>query len=135
MIDYRETQEFAPEDLESLFKSVSWLSGNYPGKLARAMKNASTVISAWDGDLLVGLVNALDDGVLTAYAHYLLVRPAYQGQCIGRTLIDKLKAKYKEYLYLILVAEQEETVMFYEKLGFKAVKGATPVQILNASIQ
>jgi len=44
------------------------------------MKNFETVCSAWDGDKLVGLISAMDDGVMTAYVHYLLVDPAYQHQ-------------------------------------------------------
>jgi len=43
------------------------------------MHNSTRVISAWDGDKLVGLVRALDDGETVAFLHYLLVDPAYQG--------------------------------------------------------
>ena len=50
------------------------------------MQNSSHVISAWDGDKLVGLVRALDDGETIAFLHYLLVDPAYHGLHIGHTL-------------------------------------------------
>ena len=84
-ITYRTTKEFTPELLQRLFQSVRWESGNYPDKLARAMANSTAVVSAWDGDRLVGLVRALSDGETVAFLHYLLVDPAYQGQHIGGT--------------------------------------------------
>ena len=53
-----------------MFLSVEWSSGHYPDKLVAAMRNFSTVFSAWDGDKLVGMVCAMDDGVMNAYLHY-----------------------------------------------------------------
>jgi len=66
------------KQLQDLFLSVQWSSGNYPDQLQIAMTNSHRVISAWNGDQLVGLINALSDGVMTAYFHYLLVHPDYQ---------------------------------------------------------
>ena len=47
--------------------------------------NSSTVVTAWDGDRLAGLVRVLDDSEMVAYMHYVLVHPAYQ----GRGLLEK----------------------------------------------
>ncbi|MDH7526523.1 MAG: hypothetical protein QHH10_14605 [Peptococcaceae bacterium] len=73
-ITYKSTKEFNKDELKDLFLSVNWSSGHYPEKLVIAMKNSGSVFSAWDNDKLVGLINALDDGVMTAYVHYLLIR-------------------------------------------------------------
>lgn len=54
-IKFKETKEFTKQQLEQLFLSVNWSSGKYPDRLVRAMENSSNVISAWDGDKLVGL--------------------------------------------------------------------------------
>lgn len=81
-IEYKQTKDFTADELQKLFLSVHWESGNYPEKLVRAMHNSTRVISAWDGDKLVGLVRALDDGETVAFLHDLLVDPAYQGQYI-----------------------------------------------------
>ena len=61
-IIYRDIHEFESDDLKDLFLSVGWSSGHFPDKLAIAMKNFETVYSAWDGDELVGLISAMDDG-------------------------------------------------------------------------
>jgi len=78
-IEYKQTKDFTADELQKLFLSVHWESGNYPEKLVHAMHNSTRVTSAWDGDKLVGLVRALDDGETVAFLHYLLVDPAYQG--------------------------------------------------------
>lgn len=65
-----------------LFLSVGWSSGHYPQRLVVAMRNFEAVYVAWDDDVLVGLICAMDDGSLTACVHYLLVRPEYQGMGI-----------------------------------------------------
>ena len=76
-IAYKDIRAFTRESLERLFLSVGWSSGHFPDKLVVAMRNFQTVFSAWDGDRLVGMVCAMDDGIMNAYVHYLLVDPAY----------------------------------------------------------
>lgn len=127
-IQYKDTHDFSPADLESLFLSVEWSSGHFPERLAVAMRNFETVYSAWDGDKLVGLICAMDDGIMTAYIHYLLVRPEYQAQGIGKALTEKMTAHYKNYLRIVLVAYEKE-VGFYESCGFKRGEGTAPMFI------
>ena len=127
-ITYSETHDFTSADLESLFLSVEWSSGHYPDKLVQAMRGFQTVISAWDGDKLVGMICAMDDTVMTAYVHYLLVRPVYQDKGIGRELVSKVKEKYKDYLRIVVVAYDKE-IKFYEHCGFVKSEDASPMFI------
>ena len=83
---YNDTREFSPEALEELFLSVQWESGNHPERLAKALLHYGAVFSAWDGSRLAGLVAVMDDGTMTAYVHYLLVYPRYQGYGVGSWL-------------------------------------------------
>lgn len=73
------------------------VSAQYPNKLYRALMNSETVLTAWDGDKLVGLARAIDDGAILAQVHYVLVRPSYQGQGIAGALIERIRAHYKDY--------------------------------------
>ena len=115
---YKNLKDFKEKDLRDLFLSVEWSSGHYPDKLVIAMKNSGTVFTAWDGDKLIGLINALDDGTMTAYVHYLLINPAYQGNGIGKELVRLLVEKYKDYLRIVLIAYDKE-VDFYKNCGFE----------------
>lgn len=121
MITYKDTHEFTAEELQDLFLSVEWSSGHFPDKLVIAMKHFETVYTAWDGDKLVGLVCAMDDSIMTAYIHYMLVRPKYHKMGIGKTLLEKMKEHYKDYLRIVLVAYDKE-LGFYEHCGFEKAK-------------
>ena len=127
-IVYKDTKEFSTVELEHLFLSVEWASGYFPNKLMIALRNFDTVFSAWDGDRLVGLVGAMDDGIMNAYVQYLLVDPAYFGNDIGKTLVSKIKQKYVNYMRIAIIAYNEE-VDFYEKCGFVKNDGASPLFI------
>lgn len=129
-IAYKDIHEFKKEDLEELFLSVEWSSGHFPDKLVIAMRNFSTVYSAWDEDKLVGMACAMDDGIMTAYIHYMLVRPEYHHQGIGRTLLEMMKEHYKSYLRIALIA-YHTGLGFYESYGFKRAEDASPMFITS----
>ncbi len=130
-IRYTDEKYYTQEQVQALFQSVNWLSGNYPERLMKALDNCETVFTAWYGEQLVGIINAIDDGELTAYAHYLCVHQKYQGYGIGRHLLELLKEKYNDYLYLILIAEHDSLVEFYRRNGFDEVEGTHVVAIQN----
>ena len=128
MIEYKSDKELGAAELERLFLSVEWSSGHYPEKLETAMRNYETVLTAWDGEKLIGLLSAMDDGVMTAYIHYLLVDPEYQGQGIGKALVETAKKKYADYLRIVLVSYNKE-VGFYESCGFTRETESSPMCI------
>ena len=129
-IKYRDIKDFSENDLKNLFLSLNWSSGHYPTKLVIAMKNSGAVFTAWDGDELVGLINALDDGAMTAYVHYLLIKPAWQGKGIGKELVRLITERYKNYLRIVLIAYDKE-IEFYEHCGFELGKEILPMFITS----
>lgn len=128
MINYKDTKNFSKEDLQKLFFSVNWSSGNYPDKLVVAMRNSDSVISAWDGEKLIGLINALSDKVMTVYFHYLLVMPDYQSKGIGKTLVNKMLERYNDFARKAVIAYNQQ-IDFYRKCGFEPHSDKTPMFI------
>lgn len=128
-ITLTEEKQFTPAQLQKLFLSVGWADGTLPERLYNALQNSATVITAWDGDRLVGLLRAIDDGELLAYAHYVLVHPDYQGQGIAKALVNRMLEKYKDYLYIQVMPQQKKNAAFYEKFGFQAVTEGVGMQI------
>ena len=126
MIEYRDEKDLPPKELEKLFLSIGWESGREPVLLARALKNYGTVLTAWEGDELIGLIAAMDDGVLTAYVHYLLVRADRQNAGIGGVLLEQLKARYAAFHKIALTGEHPAKV-FYERHGFEEEPNASPM--------
>ncbi len=129
-IEYKSIHTFCCDELARLFLSVEWYSGHYPEKLVIAMKNFDTVYSAWDENKLIGLICAMDDGIMNAYVHYLLVDPEYHGKTIGRTLVKMVKQKYKDFLRIAVIAYNDE-MLFYENCGFVKSQAASPMFITS----
>jgi len=131
MIKYTEEKLFTREQTEALFLSVGWVSGKYPDKLYKALLNSSSVITAWDGSRLAGLLRALDDGEMLAFIHYVLVDPQYQGLGVAGKLVEMAKKKYKDFLYIEAMPEESKNVPFYQRHGFQIMKDGVPIQICN----
>lgn len=130
-ITYTEEKKFTQDAVQQLFLSVNWVSGQYPSRLYKALMHSSTVLTAWDGDRLVGLVRLIDDSELVAYMHYVVVDPAYHGHGIAGTMIEMVKEKYKNYLYIELMPEESKNAAFYEKHGFEIMPDGVAMQRCN----
>ena len=55
----------------------------------------------------------------------------YQGKGIGKELLDRIKCKYKNYLYIILIAENEALVKYYVQNGFEHIDGRYVFAVQN----
>lgn len=130
-IQYTEEKKFTQDEVQKLFLSVGWISGQYPTRLYKALMHSSTVVTAWDGNRLVGLVRVIDDSELVAYMHYVLVDPAYQGHGIASTMITMIKEKYQHYLYLEIMPEERKNAAFYQRHGFQIMPDGVAMQLCN----
>ena len=131
MIKYTEKKIFTQEQVQELFLSVNWVSGNYPKRLYKALMNSSTVLTAWDNEKLVGLIRVLDDTEMLAQIHYVLVNPNYQGKGIASKMMEYIKEKYKNFLYIEVMPEDKNNVSFYKKHGFSVMENGAAIQICN----
>ena len=60
-IEYTEEMRLPVDQVEAVIMSHAWGSGQCADGLFKALQHSDTVISAWDGGHLVGLVRVLDD--------------------------------------------------------------------------
>ena len=118
-ITYTEERNFTLQQVSDLFLCVRWVVGKYPNRLYKALMNSSRVISAWDGDRLVGLIRVMGDSELVCFINYVLVHPDYHGRDFAGHLLEMVKAAYKSYLYINVMIGDSKNVAFYEKHGFK----------------
>lgn len=128
---YTEVKNFTQNQVQELFLSVGWVSGQYPKRLHKALLNSSTVLTAWDNDKLIGLVRVLDDSEMVAYIHYVLVHPEYQGHQIASSMINYIKEKYKDYLYIEIMPEESKNSLFYQRFGFQVMEDGVAMQLCN----
>lgn len=117
-IEIKETKEINAEKIIKLYKANKWSSAGKPDLLYKALMNSDSLITAWDGNRLVGLGNAISDGYLVVYYPHLLVHPNYQGKGIGRMIVDRFQKKYGNFHQQLLTADGK-AIDFYRKCGFK----------------
>lgn len=65
---------------------------------------------------VVGFVNAVSDGILSAYIPLLEVRPSFKGRGIGTALMTRLLAQLDDF-YMVDLLCQDDVVPFYARLG------------------
>ena len=116
-INLREDFTIEQADILALYKANYWSSAEKPDLLFKALLHSHSLITAWAGEQLVGLGNALSDGYLVVYYPHLLVHPAYQGEGIGKMIMERFQLKYGNFHQQILVADGK-AIDFYKKCGF-----------------
>jgi len=131
-IQYKETREIPREDILDLYRANRWNCAERPDALYGALMNSETLISAWDGDRLIGLANAISDGHLVVFYPHLLVLPDYQKKGIGISLMARMTDRYKDFHQQVLISEPE-AIGFYEKCGFKKTGGCPGMWIYDVA--
>ena len=117
-IQYSETRDLPLESVLALYRANDWSSANKPDLLHKALLASHSLVTAWDGQKLVGLGNAITDGYLVIYYPHMLVLPDYQGRGIGTRLMQMLMARYEGFHQHMLVADGR-AIAFYRKFGFE----------------
>ena len=117
----------AKDELIELYKSVNWGHANCPNDLFLAVKNSTTVITAWYENILIGLGRAISDSTITVYFPDLLIKPEWQGKSIGTKIMNKLLEKYSDFHNQVLIAEDEKARSFYINMGFTNEKFALSI--------
>lgn len=119
----RYVDNISAEEYMNLRKTVGWVQ--FPLEEAQiCIDNAYMVLCVRDDDKAIGVVRLLWDGGYIAFLSDVIVDPEYQGQGIGRKLVEScierlkkdMKPGYKVKLTLNSAKGKEP---FYEKFGFR----------------
>ena len=122
-ITYKHTKTITVEQLEQLYSDVGWTAYTKDlDLLQQALAQSLDVISAWDGDRLVGLIRTVGDGLTILYIQDILILNAYQNKGIATQLLQMILQKYEAVRQKVLLTEEAPDVRhFYEKNGFIAL--------------
>lgn len=131
-IKISETKDIKREDVVALYKANGWSAAEKPDELYRALMNSHALITAWDGDRLIGLGNAISDGYLVVYYPHLLVHPAYQGKGIGKRIMARMQERYAKFHMQMLVADGK-AVGFYKQFGFERAGETQAMWVYNGN--
>jgi len=87
-------------------------------RMSEMLKQANLVVTAWDGELLVGISRALSDFSFVTYLSDLAVRKSHQRCGIGKELIRRTQQAAGTQAKLILVAAPA-AAEYYPRIGFQ----------------
>ncbi|MCM3177544.1 GNAT family N-acetyltransferase [Cytobacillus horneckiae] len=88
-------------------------------QLQQALVNSLFVLTAWEGDQLIGLIRVVGDGLTILYIQDILVLNSYQNRGIATEMMQLVVKKYKDVRQKVLLTEAAPDVRhFYEKNGF-----------------
>ena len=117
------TSSISAEEYMTLRKIVGW--NEFPLEEAQAGLDNSYIWCLRDGDKVVGLARAVWDHGYVLYIADVIVIPEYQGQGLGRLLmeqiLDFIHAQLKPgYRMMVSLCSAKGKDTFYEKFGFVA---------------
>jgi predicted N-acetyltransferase YhbS len=122
MVTYRLGNDLDLDEVIELYRA-STLGERRPvedrARMQGMLANANLVITAWDGDLLVGISRSFTDFAYATYLSDLAVRQSHQRQGIGRELIRQTRRHSGAEAYIVLLAAPK-AVDYYPRIGFSA---------------
>jgi len=92
-------------------------------RIAGMYANSDLIVTAWDGDTLVGISRALTDFYYCCYLSDLAVRKEYQNRGIGRQLVQLTKQAIGPRCMLLLLSAPT-AMEYYPKLGMDKLDNA-----------
>lgn len=100
-----------------------WPNPPSPSDHLRLLRGSAHAVLAIHDNRVVGFINAISDGVMSAYIPLLEVLPEYRGNGIGRELVTRMLDRL-DHLYMVDVMCDADVVPFYERLGLTPGTGA-----------
>ena len=86
-------------------------------RIHKMYQHSNLIVTAWAGDLLVGVCRCITDWVWSCYLADLAVRSEYKKSGIGKQLIKLTKEKLGEQS-MILLLSVPTAMEYYLKVGF-----------------
>jgi len=121
-IKYNDTlKDLPPEQVLKIIVAVGWSDGSEtPETIQKGYYipwiNSTLVISAWDGDCLIGAVRVLSDTMFRSIIYDLMVLPEYQNKGFGKELVRRCIEHFPNSEWLVQTTKEKSS--YYEKNGF-----------------
>jgi predicted N-acetyltransferase YhbS len=92
-----------------------------PERIQKMLDNAQVLITAWDGDKLVGISRAITDFAYCTYLSDLAVDVVYQKSGIGKQLVA-LTHEIAGYDTNLILLAAPAAASYYPKIGMEQFK-------------
>ncbi len=94
-----------------------------PERITRMYAGSNLIITAWDGDVLVGVARSVTDHCYCCYLSDLAISQNYQHAGIGKQLVALTKETLGEECMLLLLAAPS-AMEYYPKIGMDKLDNA-----------
>ena len=98
-----------------------------PARIGEMVRNSNLIVTAWDGDKLVGVSRAITDFHYCCYLSDLAIRNEYQKQGIGQRLVQLTKEALGPRVMLLLLSAPT-AMEYYPKIGMAKLDNAFMIQ-------
>ena len=119
VVTYSDQARVDPDQLTRLFQQAPWAKGRTAEDAQAMLANTDLIVSAWDGEELVGFGRVLTDYVYRATIWDVIVAKPYQGRGVGTEIVQRILnhplLKKVELFWLCT-----RMPGFYERLGFSS---------------
>lgn len=124
VITYKINSKVEPHQLADLFRSSGIRRPvDDLNRIKRMIDNADLLITAWEGDKLVGVARALTDYSYCCYLSDLAIDKDYQHNGIGHELITEVQNRIGDECMLLLLSSPE-AMDYYPKIGMEKAGNA-----------
>lgn len=117
MIIYKSDVTPTLKEVITLYNKASLKRPDDERRMELMLRNANIKISAWHNEKLVGFLRAFTDFYFDCYVNDIAVDPEYQGNGVGRKLVEHLKPLLEQNAMIFLISAPESKE-FYQKIGF-----------------
>ncbi len=117
-ITYRLDITPTPEQIIELYDNSGLRRPTHDrARIQKMFENANLIVSAWEGEMLVGVARSITDWVWSCYLADLAVRHAHKKAGIGKKLIEITREKVGEQS-MVLLLSVPTAMEYYPKVGF-----------------
>lgn len=120
-MEIKEYRVYNEADILRLYESVGWTAyTDHPEVLRKGFENSMLILTAYEGDQLLGIIRAVGDGYTVVFIQDILVFPEYQRKGIGSALLQAILDRYSHVRQIELATDNTpKTIAFYKSMGFR----------------
>ena len=120
-MEIKEYRAYNEADILRLYESVGWTAyTDHPEVLRKGFEKSMLILTAYEGDQLLGIIRAVGDGYTVVFIQDILVFPEYQRKGIGSALLQAILDRYSHVRQIELATDNTpKTIAFYKSMGFR----------------